>query len=165
VEETMKAYDVEIVPRPVDRTRDDGWCFGLPPGISPERWPLDTTNGYPLMHGFTIRLPEDYRLHGPDLVALSFFATAPDHNDGGPTINAEIEALIGAANPEPPSDPDLRPFWEAERRRHPRLHRMTDILGCCYAAILLTEEEFDGPLCEPPRWRGNRVLDRVPSPS
>jgi hypothetical protein len=160
----MRAYDIDILPRPADRTRDDGWCFGLPPGISPEQWPLDPTNGYPLMHVFTILLPEDYRIHGPDLVALSFFATAHDHNDGGPTTNAQIEAVIATADPEPPSDPDLRPFWEAERRRHPHMNRMTDILGCGYAAILLTREEFEGPLAEPPRRGRSRALERVKPP-
>ncbi|MET0173340.1 MAG: hypothetical protein ABW206_13155, partial [Agrobacterium vaccinii] len=56
--------------------------FGLPPGITREQWPLDPNNGYPLMHGFTLLLPENYRVHGPENVALSFFATAPDHCDG-----------------------------------------------------------------------------------
>ena len=27
---------------------------------------------------------------------------------------------------------------------------MTDILDCDYAVILLTQAEFDGPLCSPP---------------
>ena len=76
-------------------------------------------------------------------MALSVFATARDHDDGGPTTNAATEALIAAAGPDPSAGPDLRPFWEAERRRHPRLRRMTDVLGCGYAAILLTQEEFD----------------------
>lgn len=35
------------------------------------------------MHGFTVMLPEDYRCHGSDITALSFFATAADQNDGG----------------------------------------------------------------------------------
>ena len=80
----MQAYDIEMLTRPADRAGDHGWCFGLPPGISPQQWPLDPANGYPLMHGFTLLLREDYRVHSPEIVALSFFATAPDHNDGGP---------------------------------------------------------------------------------
>ena len=74
----MKAYDIEMLTRSADPARDHGWCFGLPPGISPQQWPLDPANGYPLMHGFTLLLPEDYRVHGPEIVALSFFATAPE---------------------------------------------------------------------------------------
>ncbi len=59
----MKAYNIDVLSRPATRStdQDHGWCFGLPPGISPEQWPLDPHNGYPLMHGFTLLLPEDYR--------------------------------------------------------------------------------------------------------
>lgn len=130
----MKAYDLEILPRPAERKPDcHGWVFGLPPGITSEQWPLDPNNGSPLMHGFTLLLPDDYRVHGPEIVALSFFGTAPDHNDGGPYevpgARGKVESIQG----------------------HPRLHRMQDILGCEYALILLTPTEFDGPLCRPPR--------------
>src|SRR6185295_3220057 len=78
-----RAYDLQMLDRPADRARDHGWVFGLPPGISSEQWPLDPVTGFPLMHGFTLKLPDDYRVHGEDIVAVSFFATAPDHNDGG----------------------------------------------------------------------------------
>ncbi|XUY28999.1 hypothetical protein RMR21_018155 [Agrobacterium sp. rho-8.1] len=140
----MIAYDIEMLPRPADRGPDcHGWVFGLPPGITPERWPLDPNNGYPLMHGFTLLLPEDYRVHGLEIVALSFFATAPDHCDGAffevKSARAKVEAIQG----------------------HPRLHRMQDILGCEYALILLTQAEFDGPLCQPP---GSQIeTDRKPN--
>ena len=109
-----------------------GLFFGLPPGITPEQWPLDPNNGYPLMHGFTLLLPEDYRVHGPEIVALSFFATAPDHNHGMPFEIAGSRAKVEAM------------------RTHPRLYRSRDILECDHAAILLTQAEFDGALCRPP---------------
>jgi hypothetical protein len=161
----MHAYDIEVLPRAFDLsdTNDRGWCFGLPPGITPEQWPLDPANGYPLQHGFTLLLPEDYRCHGPDIVAVSFFASAIDHNDGGPLIEVpEIGEAMAAA--DAPSDPDLRPFWQAAQTAHPRLHRMEDILGIAFAAILLTQDEFDGPLCQPPRLTGNKYLDALPAP-
>jgi hypothetical protein len=81
----MRAYDIEMLKHPADRGGADchGWVFGLPPGIAPAQWPLDPNNGFPLMHGFTLRLPQDYRVHGPDIVALSFLATAPDHDAAG----------------------------------------------------------------------------------
>jgi hypothetical protein len=81
----QRAYDQEMLSRPADREAPGccGWTFGLPPGIASQQWPVDPHTGYPLMHGFTLLLPEDYRCHGTDIVALSFFATAPDHNDGG----------------------------------------------------------------------------------
>lgn len=146
----QRAYDLEMAHRRVDRASAEnrGWVFGLPPGIGPEQWPLDPHTGYPLMHGFTLLLPEDYRCHGPDIVALSFFATAAEHNDGGPSGEEEmVEAVLGV---DPPSDPRYRPFWRAPDQRHPRLHRMKDILDCEYAVILLTQREFDGALCPPP---------------
>ena len=61
------AYDIEMLTRSADGGAGShhGWCFGLPPGISPQQWPLDPRSGYPLMHGFTLLLPDDYRVHGP----------------------------------------------------------------------------------------------------
>lgn len=163
----MKAYDIDVLPRSADRrnTQNHGWCFGLPPGIAPEQWPLDANNGYPLMHGFTLRLPEDYRVHGPEIVAVSFFATAPDHNDGGAARTDAIRAAITTAADVPaPADPDLLPFWRAERGRHPRMRRMTDILELSYAAILLTEAEFQGPLRRPPAPAPSGLLARIAPP-
>lgn len=127
-----RAYDLQMLDRPVDRARDHGWVYGLPPGIESEQWPLDAVTGYPLMHGFTLKLPDDYRVHGEDIVAVSFFATAPDHNDGGA-----------------PDDPEIREAVAA-RPAHPRLSRMTDILDYEYAAILLTEAEYNGAFATPP---------------
>lgn len=148
----MKAYNIKMLTRSAKRKtpEEHGWCFGLPPGIVTRQWPLDPSTGYPLMHGFTILLPEDYRIHGPDIVGLSFFATAPDHNDGGTVIPPEVRSVLENPEAEPAPDPYLRAFREAERTRHLHLHRMEDALGCSYALILLTREEFDGPFCEPP---------------
>jgi hypothetical protein len=128
--EGIRAYDLEMLHREVDRTAPDnhGWVFGLPPGITPEQWPLDPISGYPLMHGFTIKLPADYRVHGPEIVALSFFATASDQNDGGARARKALHAAVIGAEERPPADPHLRAFWQHARARHPRLHRMTDIL-------------------------------------
>lgn len=143
------AYDIDMLHEQITEggERDHGWCFGLPPGITPERWPLDPANGWPLLHGFTLLLPEDYRVHGPEIVALSFFATAPDHNDGMPLIARPIrDAMASEAVPDTAA---LRPFHEAARRQDPRLFRMKDILDCNYAVILLTAEEFAGPFCRP----------------
>lgn len=144
------AYDLLLLDEPANEAglRADGWRFGLPPGIRPEQWPLDTANGYPLKHGFTLLLPPEYRCHGPDLVAVSFFGAAPDHCDGAPVANNAVEQTMLAD--KPPEDPDLLPFWQAMQTQHPRLHRMLDILYCNFATILLTQEEFDAPFCRPP---------------
>ncbi len=127
-----RAYDLQMLDGPADRARDHGWVYGLPPGISSEQWPLDPVTGFPLMHGFTLLLPEDYRVHGADIVAVSFFATPPDHNDGGAV-----------------DDPDIRDAVLA-RPAHPRLSRMTDILDYEYAALLLTAAEYEGAFATPP---------------
>lgn len=150
------AYDIEMLHRPVDRQSpgNHGWVFGLPPGIKTEQWPLDPVSGYPLMHGFTVLLPEDYRVHGPEIVALSFFATAADQNDGGARVRAPLRSAILGDGPVP-TDPDLASFWRHAQTKHPRLHRMKDILDYEYAVILLTRDEFDGPLCLPPQIEPN----------
>ncbi len=160
------AYDLEIRHCQVDRGNRDnhGWTFGLPPGISQQQWPLDPVTSYPLMHGFTLLLPPDYRVHGADLVALSFFATAADQNDGGASPDAELTVAVLALTDTPPSNPALRPFWETGRRSHPHMHRMTDILGYAYALILLTREEFDGPLCPAPQISPASVLNAASPP-
>ena len=166
----MHAYDLHVLPRPADRDDPDcrGWCYGSPPGIRPAHWPLDPNNGYPLMHGFTLLLPEDHRCHGPELVALAFFGCAPDHNDGMPLENEALGPLLRALAADPAAtpahDPALAGLVAAMRDPHPRLRRMTDILGCAYAAIPLTREEFDGPLAELPPTARHPALAHVPEP-
>ncbi len=155
----VRAYDINIQHNTVEPGADDcdGWCFGLPPGITPEQWPLDPISGYPLMHGFTIRLPDDYRCHGPEIAALSFFATAADQNDGGARARPALrEAVLGSGGA--PAQPELMPFYAAARSAHPRLHRMQDILGYEYAVVLLKTEEFAGPPCPPPLHEANAFL-------
>ena len=43
------------------------------------------------MHGFTLLLPEDYRCHGPEIVAVSFFASG--------AIIPVLPYLVGLAGP------------------------------------------------------------------
>ncbi|WP_212590934.1 hypothetical protein [Bordetella genomosp. 5] len=165
----MQAYDLVIEHRsvPADGPRGHGWCFGLPPGITPAQWPLDPTNGYPLSHGFTLLLPPEYRVRGADLVALSFFGIAPDHNDGGPAEVAEVKAFYDSWRDgmDVPADPELLPFWRAQQSAHPHLHRMRDLLGCPYAVIFHTQASFEGEFCEPPALEPNRYRDRLRAPA
>ncbi len=141
------AYNLEMTTAPTARGTDanHGWAFGVPPGITPAQWPINPESGYPLRHGFTLRLPEDYRCHGPDIVAVSFFAAERDDVDA--TTVKELVELFADPPASPPADPDLVPFWEAIQAQHPRTYRMTDILDAQFAVILLTQSEFDGPLC------------------
>jgi len=162
----MQAYDLHIIKRPYDANDPEhqGWIFGKPRGIESRHWPIDPNSGYPLMHGFTLRLPEDHRVHGPEVVALSFFATAPDHNDGMPTEGLVIADLLKAHPDSAPTDEGLAPIWKHAREEHSRLHRMQDVLGCEYAVVLLTEEEFLGAECAVPEWVNSPALSSVPRP-
>jgi hypothetical protein len=129
----VNAYDIEVLHRRVERSPDcHGWLFGLPPGITSDQWPFDPNSGYPLMHGFTLLLPEDYRIFGPDVVAVSFFGTAPDHCDGMPF---EVDGMREKVEVLP---------------THPGLRVLPDVVFCEFRLILLTRAEFDGPLCQPP---------------
>ena len=168
IQPPTRAYDMELLHAVADRAAPDchGWAFGMPPGITPAQWPLDPNTGYPLVHGFTLLLPDDYRCHGPEIIACSFFAVSFDHQDGGTVTTQSIFDVLRGASPTPPDDPALRPYWQSMRDSHPRMHRMTDILDCEYALILLTQAEFDGPFCQPPTLGRTPQLsprERVPS--
>ncbi|MBB5730806.1 hypothetical protein [Sphingomonas prati] len=149
----MHAYNIARGERTMgepDR-RADGWCFGLPPGIAPEQWPLDPITRRPLMHGFTLKLTEDQRVHGPEIVGFSFIATSPEGNDGGPRDrNLAAEAIVDRPGGARPDDPALAALWDLTRQVHPRVHRMRDILDYGYAVLLLGQAEYDGACCLPP---------------
>lgn len=150
----IHAYDLAMASTPMraDAPPGDGWTYGLPPGIAPARWPLDPVTGYPLAHGFTLSLPEDHRVHGPEIVAVSFFVTPFDHNDGGADGDADVARAVLGEGDRPGGG--LGALWDHAQGARPRLHRMTDILGYAYAAILLTPEEFAGAPCAPPDLAG-----------
>lgn len=145
----MIAYNIEILKKPAtESNRFDGWIFGLPPGITPEQWPIDPNTGYPLMHGFTLKLPDDYRIHD-GFVGISFFAIALEHNDGGPEyVEGLEEAILSDQSPE---NPLFKEFWDSFQKGHPHCKYVTETLGCYYATLLLTEEEFNGDFCLPPK--------------
>jgi hypothetical protein len=113
------AYNLELLHQDGDPSEQShGWCFGLPPGISPAQWPLDPLTGYPLVHGFTFGLPPDYRCHGRDIAGFSLFACCGEHSDGGTTPDEEIfEVMTGSAAP---ADERYLPFWTSVQNSHPR---------------------------------------------
>ncbi|WP_028694070.1 DUF7256 domain-containing protein [Pseudomonas cremoricolorata] len=126
-----------------------GWSLGLPPGISTAQWPLSHSMGHPLRHAFTLWLAPQYRTQGQDYVALSLFVD--DQYEELPDC-AEVQAFFAAPLPaQAPDDPTLLALWQHRQGRHPRQFDMSDILGTHYAALWLTQAEFDAGLCQPPR--------------
>jgi hypothetical protein len=152
-----KAYNLEILHQDGHPGPEcHGWCFGLPPGIAPRQWPLDPLTGYPLVHGFTLRFPPDYRCHGPDIAGLSFFTFCHEHSEGGTAPDEAIQSAM--TGPAAPDDARYLPFWNSVQDSHPRLFRMIDALGDSFAVILLTEAELIGGLCRPPDATAASVL-------
>ncbi|MGA4608505.1 hypothetical protein [Pseudoalteromonas maricaloris] len=158
----MNAYNIEILKQSIDdKARFDGWVFGLPPGIKANQWPLDPHTGYPLKHSFTLKLPEGYRTD-ENAFAVSFFAIAVDHNDGGPEyIDGLEEALFAEQSPD---EPLFKPFWQAMQTVHPSCKFAVDTLDCYYATLLLSEAEFYGELCSPPTIIERQFEDDVCAP-
>lgn len=137
-----------------------GWSLGLPPGITSAQWPLSPRFGYPLRHAFTVYVPAEYRRQGEDLVAFSLFVDDQfEELRESPSVAAFFETAVAS---DPPIDPPLLPLWEQRRSRHPRQFDMTDLLDTHYAAIWLTQTEFDGPLATPPDLSGNPLLSEPP---
>jgi hypothetical protein len=157
------AYDLELLTTPPKRgsENDHGWCYGLPPGIESNQWPLSPFTGYPMQPCFTLRIPEQYRTRGPNYIALSAFA---DRQHDEPDEVEAITEYISVDAPGRPADPDLLPFWTYKLNRHPMEVRMEDAIGRSFAMIWLTEVEFAGPLCRPPRVAGNRLLGQNQPP-
>lgn len=137
-----------------------GWNLGLPPGISAQQWPLSPSLGYPMRHAFTVHVPSQYRAQGAEFVAFSLFVD--DQFEELPSSSA-IEAFFAAPlSSEPPADVHLLPFWQHRHARHPKQFDMKDILGVSYAAIWLTQAQFDAALCTPPDLSGNPLLGQAP---
>lgn len=137
-----------------------GWSLGLPPGITQHQWPLSKRIGYPLRHAFTLQLPREYRTQGEDYVALSVFVD--DQYEELPPTPAIDAFFASEGSHQPPGDDALVPFWQHRRARHPMQFDMTDILGTQYAAIWLSQAEFEGDICPVPTLAGNPLLGQPP---
>jgi hypothetical protein len=147
-----QTFDVSIVPglRPRGSVAPNGWCCGLPRGISSLQWPLSSKCGFPLEHHFTVRVPEPYRVKGPQYVALALFSDSSSETKVSDAVSDLMNiAFDGRELPET-VEPDLQTFLDHLRNRHPMEFRSKDILYSTFAAIWLTEEEFTGAECEPP---------------
>lgn len=151
-----KSYDIELgkgdcLPS-TDRGPlwDNGWILGLPPR-SAVPWPVSPKTGWPMRHAWTIRVPEEYRVKGPDLVGLSLFDADAEDVENDDVVGYLDEAAVM------PEDPDARLLWH-HAWPHPRRHIMEDEIGGLFAAIWLTAAEMAAPLLEMPNFSGNRLL-------
>jgi len=132
---------------------DAGWAFGLPPGITSAEWPRHRSTGLPLVHGFTIRVPEEYRAAGPGRASLSYFH--PGDSESFPSEEdqvARVQVILAGRALDP--DEAGHPFWRAleahARSRHPATVYYRDILDHDHAIVWHTAAELDGPRCRRP---------------
>ncbi|SAI71452.1 Uncharacterised protein [Bordetella ansorpii] len=147
------AIDVRIVPGPQARDAEapDGWAYGLPRGITPAQWPLSNRTGFPMEHHFTVRVPAQYRTKGPQYVALAFFSDTAGETDVSEEIIDLMDRIYDGRGLPDKVGADLQPFADHLRQRHPMEFRCKDILYASFAAIWLTEADFKGKVCEPPK--------------
>ncbi|MGO1544845.1 MAG: hypothetical protein ACTHXA_10965 [Gulosibacter sp.] len=110
-----------------------GWLGTDGPAIPTEQWPRGTLTGLPMMHGFTIRLPEEYLRKGAEYPGIAFF-----QGEGEFAEEFEREA----------EDPFVQQLAGAQD--HPMLQRREDIIGGEFAFIWLTEAELSGGPTPPP---------------
>lgn len=134
---------------------DAGWEDGLPPSITAEMWPRSDSNGMPLVHGFTLRVPEAYRAKGKELVGFSYFH--PGNSEGASNkreVRDRVQAIMKGGGLE--GDEASQPFYQAlvahrDHRPERTVQRIEDILGHPHVIVWHTEEQLNGPRSEPPR--------------
>ncbi|GGF74315.1 hypothetical protein GCM10007301_37660 [Azorhizobium oxalatiphilum] len=146
------AFNVKVVPglKAPGSQVPQGWACGLPRGITPIQWPLSIDTGFPLEHHFTVRVPEPYRLKGPDYVALAVFSDTQTESRSTPAMVDFMHATLDGRPLPEEVGPELAPFLEHLRNRHPMETRTYDLLYNTFAFIWLTQDEIDGPECLPP---------------
>lgn len=127
-----------------------GWEYGLPPGIKPEQWPRHATSGLPLIHGFTIHVPEEFRAKGSERVGLSYFH--PGDSESYPGKSERVSAVLDGAALE--GDEKKDPFFVALAKyaaaEHPATDYFEDILDHTHAIVWHTEAELHGARCPRP---------------
>jgi hypothetical protein len=128
-----------------------GWEHGLPPAISPAEWPRHTGSGLPLVHGFTILVPEEYRAKGSERVALSYFHPGSSESYG--TDQPRVRQILAGAKLS--EREQQQPFYAALAAHvdahHPATDRFTDVLDHDHAVVWHTAAELHGPRCPRPQ--------------
>lgn len=131
-----------------------GWQHGLPPSLTATTWPRHRWNGLPLVHGFTIRVPEELRVRGKERVALSYFHPG-DAESYGPAaaLRERIKAVIagGALQGTEGEDPFFRALVDhVSAPAQANTQIFTDLLGHTHAIVWHTEAELGGARCPRP---------------
>ncbi|UWP85356.1 hypothetical protein [Dactylosporangium fulvum] len=147
---TVEAFDIwtgdehEIADEAGDRPRlPAGWAGPDGPGIDVRTWPRSPRTGQPMVHCFTLRLPEAYRRRGPDLVAVAVFQWADELCFTEPL--PEVQAVLAGRRADV-AQPD-HPFWAelGRSRRHTQLQLADDGVASLFAMVWLDETELSGP--------------------
>lgn len=143
-----EAFDIWTTDNVADMAGDRprlpaGWADQAGPGIDVRAWPRSPRTGQPMLHCFTLRLPESYRRRGPDLVAVAVFQCEDElyFEDPLPEVAAVIAGQSAdVAQPE-------HPFWAelAQAQAHPQLQIADDGVASLLAMVWLTEAELNGP--------------------
>lgn len=148
-------YDTKIHQTPktsfdiafVEQDSSDGWAFGNPRGITSEQWPRSHKNGIPMAHLFTVKVPEDYRVHGKEFMAISLFYSELDQYD-----KDIYDFLTGKVQGIPEGQHGA--FWntlDAYRENKPvKLFNIPGEFNEEYALVWLTQAEFEGEITELP---------------
>ncbi|MCQ9389453.1 hypothetical protein NQ038_12465 [Brevibacterium sp. 50QC2O2] len=134
--QAFNLYFGDVPDRPAD-AREVGWIGTEGPGIAAAQWPRGPLTGLPMLHAFTLELPEAYRRKGADYPAIAFFqgeGQFAEESEPGPSADSE--------------DPFLQDWAQAVE--HPMLARREDIIDGQFALIWLTAEEFAAGPSAPP---------------
>jgi hypothetical protein len=132
---------------------DAGWEHGLPPSVTPAAWPRHKGNGLPLVHGFTIRVPEEYRVRGSDCAAFSYFHPGQSESYAPkPALRDRIQAVVAGGALEGPEsdDPFFQALFEHVKTAQPNTQYFTDLLSHTHAIVWHTEAELERPRCARP---------------
>lgn len=131
----MRAYNLHFNGKDLpENAVEIGWIGTKGPGIETKHWPRGELTGLPMLHGFTIELPEAYQTQGPQYPAIAFF---------------QGEGQFAEAFERDEADPFVKGLNASED--HPMLNRRVDIIGGQFAFIWLTREEFEAGPTAPPR--------------
>ncbi|MEW5716964.1 hypothetical protein AB1462_32480, partial [Pseudomonas sp. SB113] len=87
---------------------------------------------------------------GPQYMALALFSDSSSETKSSDAVSDLMNMVFDGRELPETIEPDLQPFLDHLRNRHPMEFRSKDILYSTFAAIWLTEEEFTGAECEPP---------------